>query len=220
MQSRSAKSLFSVVYRQRTLFSPCRRWISTLDSLSDSEILVKISTKEVSIHKLESLLTDPVRALTIRRQFYFNEDTATKCKDIPSNKWDSTSFFTRVTVTIGFGYYMQGHNCESVIGYVPIPVGLVGPILVNSKLYHIPMATTEGALIASTNRGARAIRMSGGVTAVVIEDGMTRAPVFKCESVTQAAEVKRFLETKEGFELVRCAFGQTTKHGKMEVTTR
>ena len=49
---------------------------------------------------------------------------------------------------------------------------------------------------------------------------MTRAPVFKCESVTQAAEVKRFLETKEGFELVRCAFGQTTKHGKMEVTTR
>lgn len=172
MQSRSAKSLFSVVYRQRTLFSPCRRWISTLDSLSDSEILAKISTKEVSIHKLESLLTDPVRALTIRRQFYFNEDTATKCKDIPSNKWDSTSFFTRVTVTIGFGYYMQGHNCESVIGYVPIPVGLVGPILVNSKLYHIPMATTEGALIASTNRGARAIRMSGGVTAVVIADGM------------------------------------------------
>ena len=79
------------------------------------------------------------------------------------------------------------------------------------------MATTEGALIASTYRGARAIRMSGGVTAVVVEDGMTRAPVFKCESVTQAAEVKRFLETAEGFELVRSAFGQTTKHGKMEV---
>lgn len=90
-------------------------------------------------------------------------------------------------------------------------------MLVNSKLYNIPMATTEGALIASTNRGARAIRQSGGVTAVVVEDGMTRAPVFRCPSVLQAAEVKQFLETPEGFELVRSAFSQTTSHGKMEV---
>ena len=104
-----------------------------------------------------------------------------------------------------------------MIGYVPIPVGVVGPMLVNSKLYNIPMATTEGALIASTNRGARAIRQSGGVTAVVVEDGMTRAPVFRCASVLRAAEVKQFLETPEGFELVHNAFSQTTRHGKMQV---
>lgn len=81
------------------------------------------------------------------------------------------------------------------------------------------MATTEGALIASTNRGARAIRQSGGVTAVVVEDGMTRAPVFRCTSVLQAAEVKQFLETPEGFELVSNAFSQTTRHGKMQVNS-
>ena len=79
------------------------------------------------------------------------------------------------------------------------------------------MATTEGALIASTNRGSRAITESGGVTSVVVEDGMTRAPVFKCESVLQAAKLKQFLESPEGFSLAFNAFSQTTKHGKLEV---
>ena len=104
-----------------------------------------------------------------------------------------------------------------MVGYVPVPVGIVGPIKVNGALYSIPMATTEGALIASTNRGAWAIRMTDGVKAVVVEDGMTRAPVFKCASVELAAEVKRFLESEAGFQLVNDAFSQTTKHGKMEV---
>ena len=94
---------------------------------------------------------------------------------------------------------------------------MVGPILVNGERHYIPMATTEGALIASTNRGSRAITESGGVTSVVVEDGMTRAPVFKCESVLQAAKVKQFVESPEGFSLVFNAFSQTTKHGKLEV---
>lgn len=80
------------------------------------------------------------------------------------------------------------------------------------------MATTEGALIASTNRGARAISESGGTTAVVVDDGMTRAPVFRCESVLQAAEIRSFLETPEGFKLVSDAFSTTTKHGVMKVS--
>ena len=79
------------------------------------------------------------------------------------------------------------------------------------------MATTEGALIASTNRGARAISESGGTTCVVVDDGMTRAPVFRCSSAIQAAEVKAFLETEEGFALVSNAFSTTTRHGKMKV---
>lgn len=87
----------------------------------------------------------------------------------------------------------------------------------NGEKHFVPMATTEGALIASTNRGARAITASGGVSSVVVADGMTRAPVFKCVSVFQAAEVKAFVESPEGLDLVRTAFSTTTKHGKMEV---
>ena len=94
---------------------------------------------------------------------------------------------------------------------------MVGPLCVNGVSHFIPMATTEGALIASTNRGARAITESGGTTAAVVADGMTRAPVFRCSSVKQAAEVKTFLDTTEGFQLVSEAFAQTTHHGRIDV---
>ena len=60
----------------------------------------RIEKKEVSVHKLESLLSDPVRALRIRRQFLFKENVDTKCSDIPSNGWDSAPFFSRVAVII------------------------------------------------------------------------------------------------------------------------
>jgi hydroxymethylglutaryl-CoA reductase (NADPH) len=58
--------------------------------------------------------------------------------------------------------------CENIIGYVPIPIGVAGPLLLNGKHYNIPMATTEGCLVASTQRGCKAISLSGGATAVII----------------------------------------------------
>jgi hydroxymethylglutaryl-CoA reductase len=63
---------------------------------------------------------------------------------------------------------------------------------VDGKEYRVPMATTEGALIASTNRGARAIQLSGGAKSAVLADGMTRAPVVVMPSAVEAAEVRLF----------------------------
>ena len=64
-------------------------------------------------------------------------------------------------------------------GYVPIPVGVAGPMLLNGENVHLPMATTEGCLVASTHRGCKAISVSGGATAVVTTNGMTRGPCVR-----------------------------------------
>lgn len=80
----------------------------------------------------------------------------------------------------------MGTNCENVVGYVSVPVGLAGPLLVDGAHYQVPMATTEGCLVASTNRGCRALTMSGGVITRVLDDGMTRGPVVRFSSIANA----------------------------------
>lgn len=85
--------------------------------------------------------------------------------------------------------------CENVIGYIPIPLGVAGPILLNNKEYYLPMATTEGTLVASTSRGAKAITESGGCYASVIKDSITRAPVIKCPHLREAISIKNIVKT-------------------------
>ncbi|HSV42043.1 MAG TPA: 3-hydroxy-3-methylglutaryl-CoA reductase, partial [Methanomassiliicoccales archaeon] len=74
-------------------------------------------------------------------------------------------------------------NVENMIGCIQVPLGFVGPLKVNGDHakgeFLVPMATTEGALIASVNRGCMAITSAGGADVVVVQDEMTRAPVFR-----------------------------------------
>ena len=85
-------------------------------------------------------------------------------------------------------------NCENFMGITQMPLGVAGPLLVNgehaSGEFYIPLATTEGTLVASYNRGMRAITESGGITTTVFDDYMQRAPAFKFAS---AREVKDFM---------------------------
>ncbi len=81
-------------------------------------------------------------------------------------------------------------NIEAFIGSVEIPVGLSGPLHIKGVeaegLYYAPLATSEGALVASATRGATALSRSGGVTARVLGQRMMRVPVFGFESMNNA----------------------------------
>jgi hydroxymethylglutaryl-CoA reductase (NADPH) len=108
-------------------------------------------------------------------------------------------------------------NCENMVGTVQVPVGVAGPLMVNGEYahgsYYLPLATTEGALVASVNRGCSAITHAGGAEVRILHDGMTRAPVFAARSIAHAKQVVDWV-TGHTDEL-RAAAESTTSHGKL-----
>lgn len=108
-------------------------------------------------------------------------------------------------------------NIENFIGVAQVPMGLVGPLLVNgehaSGEFYMPMATSEGTLIASYNRGARLLRESGGAKVTVVDDAMQRAPVFVFEDARQARDFGVWVE--ENFDQIAAQAETTTRSGKL-----
>lgn len=105
-------------------------------------------------------------------------------------------------------------HCENFIGAAQVPMGIIGPLTisgdhVNDSLY-VPLATTEGALLASVNRGCRAIRHAGGAVVHIEEVGMTRAPVFRTSGYRQTREFLRWVRDHE--DEIRTAAEATSRH--------
>jgi len=108
-------------------------------------------------------------------------------------------------------------NIENFIGCVQMPLGLAGPIHITGEHargdFYIPMATTEGTLLASYSRGMRAISESGGVKTTVVKHSMQRAPVFLFSDALQAREFGAWLVSS--FEAIKAAAETTTRSGKL-----
>ncbi|XP_062094190.1 3-hydroxy-3-methylglutaryl-coenzyme A reductase 2-like [Humulus lupulus] len=102
------------------------------------------------------------------------------------------------------------------VGYVQISVGIAGPLLLDGFEYSVPMATMEGCLIANTNRGCKAIHLSGGATSVLLRDGMTRALVVRFNSAKRASELKFFLEDPENFKTLSIIFNRSSRFARLQ----
>src|SRR5579884_2504567 len=108
-------------------------------------------------------------------------------------------------------------NIEQFLGVAQVPIGLAGPLLVNGEHaqgeFYVPMATTEGTLVASYNRGMRLLHEAGGVTTTVMHDHMQRAPVFLFSSAREARAFGAWLS--EHFAEVKAAAEATTSSGRL-----
>jgi len=109
------------------------------------------------------------------------------------------------------------HNIESFIGSVEIPVGMVGPLLFRDgdqeEMVYCAGATLEGALIASMNRGAKAISLSGGFTATVVHQRMVRAPLFLMESEMDAVRFRSW--TDDNFDRIKKEAEKHSNHATL-----
>jgi len=108
-------------------------------------------------------------------------------------------------------------NIENPIGAAQVPIGLAGPVLINGEHaqgeFYVPMATTEGTLVASYSRGMRLLTEIGGVKTTVIERYMQRAPVFHFDNAQQARDFGVWFN--ENLADIRAAAESTTSVGKL-----
>eukprot|EP00698_Gefionella_okellyi_P012504 TRINITY_DN3375_c0_g1_i1.p1 TRINITY_DN3375_c0_g1~~TRINITY_DN3375_c0_g1_i1.p1 ORF type:complete len:538 (+),score=109.12 TRINITY_DN3375_c0_g1_i1:42-1655(+) len=172
-----------------------------VSQLSDDEVVHLVEAGRIPAYNLEKSVGDLTRAVGIRRLLVERKNGKKTMQTLPYMNYDYQD--------------VMGACCENVIGYIPIPVGVAGPILMDGKELHVPMATTEGCLVASTHRGMKAISQAGGASTVVLSDGMTRGPVLRMPSAVKCAEMKQWIESPEGFRTVSDAFNSTSRFARL-----
>jgi hydroxymethylglutaryl-CoA reductase (NADPH) len=167
--------------------------------VEEKEIIRKLLNGEMKLHEIQKYTE---KSTDIRRKFV---ETVS-----------DTSLYHLSKYSISMEE-AEKRNIENPIGSVQIPVGIAGPLEVHGKYaegdYYVPLATSEGALVASVNRGCSVIKSSGGVTASIIDDKMTRAPIIKTESVIEAQKIKEWIN--DHFVDLKNAAEKTTRHGKL-----
>uniref|UniRef100_A0ACD5XTC9 Uncharacterized protein n=1 Tax=Avena sativa TaxID=4498 RepID=A0ACD5XTC9_AVESA len=167
----------------------------------DEEIVAGVVAGKIPSYVLETKLGDCRRAAGIRREA-LRRITGREIDGLPLDGFDYASIL--------------GQCCEMPVGYVQLPVGVAGPLVLDGRRLYVPMATTEGCLIASTNRGCKAIAESGGASSVVYRDGMTRAPVARFPSARRAAELKCLLENPANFDTLSMVFNRSSRFARLQ----
>lgn len=176
--------------------------------LSDSEIVALSLRGKIPGYALEKTLKDFTRAVKVRRSII--------------SRTKATSELTQLLERSKLPYQdynwaqVHGACCENVIGYMPLPVGVAGPLVIDGQSYFIPMATTEGVLVASASRGCKAINSGGGAVTVLTADGMTRGPCVSFDTLERAGAAKLWLDSEKGQSIMKKAFNSTSRFARLE----
>ena len=141
-------------------------------------------------------------ALAIQRRTFVSEQTGVEFKHL-----DKYSFEPSV---------LPG-NIENFSGVAQVPIGFAGPLKVLGEFaqgdFYIPMATTEGTLVASYNRGMKLLHEAGGVTCTVLDDSMQRAPIFVFENARFSKVFGEWITNN--FTQIKAKAEETTNSGKL-----
>ena len=169
-----------------------------------SDLADRVASGDISLHELEAHADHETAAAA--RRLLLERETDADLDAVGEYSFDAAD---------------AEPNIENMIGAVGVPVGIVGPVSVAGGTVegekYLPLATTEGALLASVNRGCSVLRQSGGASARVLKSRMTRAPVFRVSGVAEAEAVLSWV--RRHTEELREAAEATTSHGELvEVT--
>ena len=108
-------------------------------------------------------------------------------------------------------------NIENFIGVAQVPIGIAGPLLVDGEhargTFYVPLATTEGTLVASYNRGMKLVYAAGGVRTTVVADVMQRAPAFGFDSAREARAFGEWMAAS--FAAIKAEADATTHVGRL-----
>ncbi|KXJ96234.1 hydroxymethylglutaryl-coenzyme A reductase [Microdochium bolleyi] len=179
-----------------------------IHEMSDEEVIALSLKGKIPGYALEKSLKDCTRAVKVRRAI-ISRTRATS---------DLTSLLERSKLPYQNYNWEQvlGACCENVIGYMPLPVGVAGPLVIDGQSFFIPMATTEGVLVASTSRGCKAINSGGGAVTVLTADGMTRGPCIAFETLERAGAAKIWLDSEAGQNIMKKAFNSTSRFARLQ----
>jgi hydroxymethylglutaryl-CoA reductase (NADPH) len=146
---------------------------------------------------------DYTREAAERRAEFVSEQTGASLEHVASYSFDPS---------------ILSGNVEGFVGVAQVPIGLAGPLLVDGEHakgeFYVPMATAEGTLVASYNRGMRLLHEAGGVKTTVLDDRMQRAPSFLFESAREARAFGEWL--RDHFPEIKQAAEATTRSGKLQ----
>jgi hydroxymethylglutaryl-CoA reductase (NADPH) len=195
---------------------------ASLADVEDASLLHLLAVGALSPHSLEAALGDALRAVALRRAFTAGALARLPAASRPPGAAPEAAVaripYAGIDAAAFYGSVLNT-NCESVVGFIPYPLGIVGPLPVDGREYRVPLATTEGALIASTNRGAAAIRRAqggAGATTALLADGMTRAPLVRLPSLKEAAALVAWLAVPRNKARVADAFASTSRFGRLQ----